>query len=353
MLAAEICFRTWIAVNGYQWARYDLQPKNIRGHGHGHNEENLKVLTENHEPNNPDVLRSYRPIEPFRDHPTLFREFASIQPGDTTAALAFASRYGMLESDTRFYWLAQPLRAGAYISGRVSSVPCDPGRTWFDHPAMIRAIIWVWEALKAKRIRDLATVFKWENSGSGHCWVHTPTPIPEISPSFLVRVVYRNSGIIGDRWPVNENEKKSESHQMWEGTEPITEVAAAFLRQEISKGLDEGGPHRARLAQESQTGRYIFQVSPSNLLGALYFQLGRVISGEIDQRPCKLCGKWFELKPADKGRKDFCTDSCKVREYRVRKSKAALLRKEGMSPKAIAEATGTDLETIRRWLNKH
>jgi hypothetical protein len=335
MIAAELTFRSWLAVAGYRWVRYDeLGP--LRGQeGHPKHMSGW-MLTENHDTKNPEPPRRYEPRDPLRDHPVMFREFAEIPWGDRAAATSFASKYGMLDADTRYYYPAYPLPPGVHIPARGLTIPCDPEAYWTETPAMFRVIIRVWESRRAKREKDLAELLRWEKSDSGYAWVCRPNPKRDNAPDLPVRIIYRNWG---------------SPSAPWEGIESLPEVANAFLRQEITKGLDHGR-YRAQFARDPASDRHLFQITPTNLLGALFLQLGQAIAGDREQRPCKECGKWFELVPQDKGRKEFCSDACKAKEYRERKKRALEMRAQGRTPKQIADEIKTGVETVRGWVGK-
>jgi hypothetical protein len=347
MFAAELTFRSWVATNGYRWVRYeDVGP--VRGParqiGVGW------VLTENHDTKDPTIQRRYVACDPFHDHPALFREFAEIPWANREAAIRFASKYGMLDADAnQYYCMAYPLPPGVHIRSRPFSVPCDPEQYWTAEPAMFRVLIRVWESRKANRLKELASLLRWEKCDPGYTWVCRPDAMRDDAPGMLPRVVYRNwvrpeSGTEGTEAPL--------LGVPWTGMESSDEIADALLRQEISKGLDSCG-YRLRLVPDPSGNKTLdrFEVAPQNLLGALYLQLGQTIAGCREQRQCKECMKWFELVPQDKGRKEFCSDACKAKEYRERKKRAGELKDEGKTPKEIAEATNTDLKTIKKWVS--
>lgn len=365
MFAAELRFRSWVAVAGHRWVRYqDLGAQR----GTNAPESYLKgwVLTENYSSTRPEPRR-YGLCDPFADHPALYREFAAIPRGDRNAAVAFANQYGMLDSDTRLNFPAYPLPAGAYISSRSTRIPCDPEDHWNEYPALFRGLIRVWEGRKAKRTSDLAKLFRWERVGTEHMWVWHPDPVGDDSQGMLVRPVYRE-------WETKEAGTEANSDLAdgtgdvarsagatpwpaaprlpWNGMEDMPAVADAFLRQEISKGLGHGYPYRLRFNDDAEGTGTRFEVAPQNLIGALFLQFGRAVAGDKDHRPCKECGKWFELVPQDKGRREFCRAACKVKDYRDRKKRAVELKATGQTPQQIAKATGTELETVKRWVGR-
>jgi hypothetical protein len=182
--------------------------------------------------------------------------------------------------------------------------------------------------------RELAELLRWEKTDAGHTWVCRTNLKKDVAQGLLQQPVNRN-------WPF--------PLAPWEGMESLLDIADTFLRQEITNGLDHGR-YRAQFARDPDSSRHIFQLTPANLLGALFLQLGQAIAGDTEQRPCKECGKWFELVPQDKGRKEFCSDACKAKEYRERKKRAIELRGAGQTPEQIAEATNTEVKTVKRWV---
>jgi hypothetical protein len=315
------------------------------------------VLTEVHSTTDPSATRQYRSCEPLKDHPTLFREFAAIPWGDVAAITSFAGKYGMLDSQPMMGTHAFPLPDGVHIRGRQNYVPCDPEEDWTEGPAMFRALIRAWESSE----NELGKSFRWEAVGGGGNWSFQfdpsdgPTKTREGQHGLLQRIVYRH-------WETPETSVDSaatapplapipEASRRWygPGVDSLSDVASAFIRQEIAKGL-YGVKYRMQFVQGAE-GNDLFQIIPSSLLGALYLQFGRAVAGDKEHRQCRQCGKWFELRTSDKGRKEFCTDSCKVRESRERKKQAVGLREAGQTPKQIAEAIDTPIGTVERWVN--
>jgi transposase len=46
----------------------------------------------------------------------------------------------------------------------------------------------------------------------------------------------------------------------------------------------------------------------------------------------------------------FCSDNCRVKAYQRRKKQAIALRQQGESLRAIVKATGSDMESVKRWV---
>jgi hypothetical protein len=359
MFAAEIVYRSWVATNGYRWIRYKDVGK-FRGMGIGGVEPGYyddypgHVLTEIYSQTNDSPPRRYRPCDPFKDRPTLFREFAAIRWDNAEDILAFASRYGMLDSNVMMGAAALRLPDGIYIRKRQGYVPADPEEDWLQGPAILRMMIRVWENLSNPT--ELANTLRWIGHVNQGCWVWYPVPTDgptrdEDKRGLVPTMIYRS-------WDtpdfISEDEGKRSfnivSLRPWLGTETIEEVAHAFIRQELSKQI---GYHqctmRLNLDENEQSS---FQVIPGNMLQALYLQFGQAYLGNEHHRKCPVCHDWFKLVPQDKGKKEYCKPACKVREYRNRIQRAEELRRQGKTPKQIAEAIDTPLETVKGWLKK-
>jgi hypothetical protein len=63
-------------------------------------------------------------------------------------------------------------------------------------------------------------------------------------------------------------------------------------------------------------------IRPPDLRSALWAQLALAIDGHINLRSCVECRSWFTLE-AGRGRsdKEYCSNACRMRAYRKRKSK--------------------------------
>jgi endogenous inhibitor of DNA gyrase (YacG/DUF329 family) len=68
-----------------------------------------------------------------------------------------------------------------------------------------------------------------------------------------------------------------------------------------------------------KTSKSWLQVIPANMLQAIFVQFWQAYTNKKQHRQCKTCDKWFELVPQDKGRREFCSDACKSKDYRNRK----------------------------------
>ena len=92
---------------------------------------------------------------------------------------------------------------------------------------------------------------------------------------------------------------------------------------------------------------------PRTLLAGMWLQMALSIARNKQFRACKFCGSLFEVSTTETGSRtdrEFCSGSCKTKDYRHRKRVARQLSAEGSSLSAIAGHVSTNKATIKRWL---
>jgi len=85
----------------------------------------------------------------------------------------------------------------------------------------------------------------------------------------------------------------------------------------------------------------------------MWLQLAMAITGEKRFVACKFCHRLFEISTEQTGfrsHREFCTDSCKTKDYRKRKRGALRLASEGKTVREISAQIGTENTTVRAWL---
>ena len=93
------------------------------------------------------------------------------------------------------------------------------------------------------------------------------------------------------------------------------------------------------------------QLVPATLHACLWLQLAQVMSTNREQRRCRGCGEWFDLKAKGKrSDRTCCGDTCRKRVYLERREQARRLNLEGKKPKEIAKEIGADLALVKKWI---
>lgn len=93
--------------------------------------------------------------------------------------------------------------------------------------------------------------------------------------------------------------------------------------------------------------------APTSLLSAAWLQFALSLAGDKEFRSCKFCRRLFEISTEQTGfrsHREFCTDSCKTKDYRKRRRTALRLTNEGKPLREVSEKTNTEVATIRAWL---
>jgi hypothetical protein len=109
---------------------------------------------------------------------------------------------------------------------------------------------------------------------------------------------------------------------------------------------------QGRLAFD-KAGEPKLTLEPLTLISAMWLQLALAITGEKRFVACKFCRRMFEISTEQSGfrsHREFCSDSCKTKDYRKRKRSALRLSEGGKLPAEISEKTGTDTATVKTWL---
>ena len=93
--------------------------------------------------------------------------------------------------------------------------------------------------------------------------------------------------------------------------------------------------------------------APTTLLAAMWLQLAMAVAGEKEFVKCKFCSRQIEISTAESGfrtNREFCSQSCKTKDYRHRKRTALRLADARTPMSKIAAKVQTPVATVQRWL---
>lgn len=243
----------------------------------------------------------FRDTHPLRDHTGLFREFAATRR--TRAAIKdFANRYGNLgELDA----------LGERDDPHESVEPPGDVETTEDYAAWLRT------TQGEYRRADSRTLWGAEIERMRRC-VGAWTAAREAgdSPTQLAGVV--------------------------------RVINNALYEHRVGTEL-EVGALKVRNARRRVALRFV----PVSLVGALWAQFALAVAGDLDHRQCDACRGWYALDPdTTRTTRRYCGDACRARHYRAKKASARKLHRAGGSIEAIAAELGTDVATLRGWLEQ-
>ena len=234
---------------------------------------------------------------PLVKHPTLYREFAALEPTED-AFTRFANAYG-------------DLGVGVFIQRSGPFMGYDPLCRWRDAHLSMRPLV---DVLNAIQVRDLTTLRQWFSIVDGGA-------------------KYQRTDEYVNRWAwiAIPNEHKE---YLWEWAmradsddDALVRIAQGWTQNEINSAMsasEKGTLTSTRVIFDHDRESMTLHVTPRTLLGALWFQCARVLTLNPTFRSCEHCGKWFELS-AESRRKHskYCSGRCKVAAYRARKASSA------------------------------
>ncbi len=124
-----------------------------------------------------------------------------------------------------------------------------------------------------------------------------------------------------------------------------------FVQQEINSRLEKTAARK--LLYNPESNQLELRLTPTNLLGALWLQFARAVEASKTYRRCPVCTQWFQVSVKGKRRHStYCSDRCRVKAYQDRRSKAVARAAAGESPSSIAEALGSELDTVLGWIKQ-
>lgn len=272
-------------------------------------------------------------------NPQLFLQLAALVP-EADAIRAFADHYG---------WLGIAHRPGAaHVAG------AETLGEWRDELAALSDAVAVWHAIQQHRLDGLIQWTKGAHDGKGAAVAYDSSRgarllnLPEGSTRRMALVAserYRADALkvlkMGDlegparlylETLINERLRGCVAPQV-------------FFERSVIIGTTSGADARLLL------------IARGNLACA-WLQFSEAVAGRRAFRRCEAegCGKWIVYAPVDQesGRptRKTCSNMCRMRVYLARKSKAADLRREGMTVRAIAEKLDADIESVKSWIAK-
>jgi hypothetical protein len=289
--------------------------------------------------------RKYNPLA----EPELFRKFAECRIREPDMA-EFAGTYGMLGVGEELddYWRSP------WPKGLTRALYGERLFTWQNEILAMRAAFRIWQSLKSGSVKDVPifvlpepeVVGRWSEQGEG--LLKSADDI-DVESVFTVGTAdddvdaHHYFSEIGEKHPFLDRPTLGSADAAW-GL--LIRLVNRRLLRRCGPYLFDRDPNRHSL---------MVRVAPQNLLGAIWWQFGRVVSGESKYRPCKVCERPIELSKGDDGfRSDrvFCSPKCKSKDHREKVKQVKQLRTEGLDVKQIAKRFETDPATVKRWLKK-
>jgi hypothetical protein len=303
--------------DGYQWTKCKLQG--------GLAPQECLVARQGAKFGRYDVLAGIGPL-------ALYREFAGVE-ASPEGILGFANQYGRLEA-----------------------AAAEPLKLWQLQIHWMRELVEIWDLVKKSAAKALYEKFTWEDG-----WPRYATPRVILA---LENGISHPSMFSEEDWATIQGQRLREPDlgggdpRYRPGGNPTftpnDAVMASWLLviQKVTAGMY--GRVNQVLFWDSKRRKTDMETRPTNLLGALWLQFGLSIRFEKDARRCLECSRWFEVSPGtSRSDRELCSDSCKSKSYRSRKKRALQLHAKGQGLSAIAKKLGSDLNTVKGWINTH
>jgi hypothetical protein len=242
------------------------------------------------------------------DNPTLFRDFASLEPTEE-AFLAFANAYG---------WLGvSQLLKGELVNEDGKTIR----RISFSDPRAHGEPLWRWkkahrelskvsDVLQSITTNDLAKLNEWFTIGADAARYERRTALglegewicankPPLRPALW-------------KWA---NQGKTEADR-------LKRFAFAWAQKRINDAIGDGKygtSTSVRVLVDGDRDLMSLHIVPDTLLAAMWLQCARVLTENPTFKACENCGKWFELAPnARRKNSMYCSARCKLAAHRAR-----------------------------------
>lgn len=287
------------------------------------------------------AARTYNPLA----EPELFRKFGECRIREDDMA-AFAGTYGLLGVGEELDDLWQH----RWPKGLTRASYGERLSTWQREILAMRAAVRIWDSLEVG-FRKALPIFVLPEP-------HPVEPRPD-------HTYYESVDEIGaeSTFAVRTADDDLDAHHFFAemgGKHPFVDCPKLDSADAAWRLLVRLVNHRLL----SHCGPYLFwaprrlslmvRVAPQNLLGAVWWQFARVVSGEASYTRCKTCGKLIELSRGDGFRSDreFCSNACKAKDHREKVKQVKALRAKGWNVRRIAKEFDTEPETVKKWLEK-
>lgn len=334
-----------VYTSGYQWIK-DRQA------GWSENYRPISMLL----PADLSVVEDELPASwylPLTETPALFRTFADTMATEE-GILKFANEYGMLGGN------ASVVPAGKEQldpkSGWHTCPLAEPFRVWLNLIFSMRAVVALWDMLKARDLAGLEDCFSWQQDNHIHYqprafWLQPDwtaeekiQELPE-EPSWFEGediVAADPTFLTHDGW----------SRDRFRHQRDVVLIEAALLAIETITNRFLPGGVSSRILLDLKTGRPVLRHLPDSLDGVLWLQFAEAITAGKRFRTCKQCGKWFEIPlRGARNTREYCSNACRSMAYRGRQERAWQLHAAGKTPKEIAAELGSTAAQVKKWIS--
>jgi hypothetical protein len=284
---------------------------------------------------------AFRRYCPIKTNESLYRTLATVEP-TPDGILDFARKYGRLGEGIEM--------SGTLPDGSKATV--EPLFEWQMVIVCFAEAVRLWDLAEGKDYKKLAKEISWRN---GEVFYHSKLETYDsIWKWWMDKDV---SSEISDsvRLRVDSKHKVSSHDGTAFKTGDLVEPAKCFVLDILNRYLSCATQSILIWDSKRKTERerVILRHYPKSLLGAIALQFATAILSGRTTRICPVCQRYYEVTAqASRNDRVTCSNRCRVRAYRDRQQRARELHAKGRTTKQIAKELGSDVDTIKNWIDK-
>ena len=240
--------------------------------------------------------------DPFLKFPALFRTFADTEPTEQ-GILEFANRYGLLGGDVT---IQTP--SVSPIDGPFEPVyQFEHFSVWEWEIRWMQHAVSMWDSVREGDSKYLSEFIYWIDEDTVEFKFN-------LQSSFKTWMQYGHIPIMSGRETFSREVGRDQLSKSFPYGNVI-QPALYFMQMIVNRGMID----RVSLGCTWSTdlNRPRLQLHPYGLIGALWLQFAQAIDGDKNFHLCSNCRKWSRGGPKSKR---YCSDACRMQDYRVRKA---------------------------------
>lgn len=265
-----------------------------------------------------DPRAERRRYDPLAETTALFREFADLSMSEDSI-LGFANMYGSMG---RFLASHRPDILRKYGESRSQ---------WFYKINEMKIAVGLWDMVQNKDSDGLARHIQWVSHD---------------------RVAFDSSAGFSLDEELAHLAWQREYRGLIAGCEcgDLVEPARRIIWSCVAQNL--GGDASVGIKSEPGVAEMQLCVRIAGLNDALWIQFAQAIQGNKSYGQCRTCGEWWELHPdVARTNKRTCSNACRSKVYRQRKTKARRMFADGIVINEIAERLDAEPSTVQKWIS--
>ena len=229
-------------------------------------------------------LKSTYVYYPFEGYPDLYLSFAQIKAGPKTGVdnlIKFMNEYGFLGID-------KLIRSGP---GGNSMISGEPVSELYKEIRDLNIAVGIWKFISNKEAANLKKILQWKDES--------------------LTYKYQNGNYI--EWVLIASPRHNPEYLKIIDKNNFVSAARLIILHKVNKKLSKHTDTKLFIDHKGKAFQKIY-ITPKNLLGVIWIQFALSISSNIKIGECcnPECNHWITEQ------KDYCSNACKQKAYRIR-----------------------------------